>query len=786
MKKRLLSAFLCFILAFTLLPVTAFAAAPTRLKSVDIVFDLPKAGEPREMETEVNVKSIKSGNIDLLANGATIMYTEWQGDDVVTDDDEYLFRAGTTYLVNVKLAFDTTKGYCANYKTLGTGENIVGPDTFSATVNGVRATVYTSAQYFPTLQVSLTIAGERFTEDEKNEMNNQQAADASALAKSRRAMYPSITQAEADANDQDKSITNVVVMNGAEIGKGYEYGHNDAMAHGYNMAYLADTKFRTLIMDVDDSAFENKSCAEEFPYNLVYNAGLTDIWLSPKVNVADFVGRMDEQLRSPLDHSYRFLSRSDKPFFTAKGTLYIPESAVPALKAELEKSTSIYKMAYTIKTYSGSDVYAAQKAGAAATKDWHTNHSYTKQIQAADRVYTHATCQTSLLYYYSCATCGKCEYNPKHVARDIHEAETIRMSDKMHSEYMAELPNDSAYIGVNAAGQHIYWLSCDQCGKSYRYVNQHLTQRDVAVTGTGMGLAEYQAVVNSQIKMRETLALSSTEVQPDMFAIRSRSTVKADAWAQSDINLALNDNLLDAAVLGNDYTKSITRLQFCSVAVRLAETLTGKSLPAAASGTFTDTTSPYVLKAYAAGITTGTGTNTFEPNGTLTRQQMAAFLYRTLRYVEKNSDYRYTSYTSKLASFKDNAQVQSWAREAMAFMNALDLITGTTATTLTPSGKCTIEQAVAVAERSVYAHLIGWYQVTTDNTGFKGLPAEGTDVYTTLREGEIVWVTGRRLGVYNQFTAEDENLPYTFVPAIDPYTGQMEYLFNRDVRPIRG
>ena len=126
MKKKLLSALLCLVLALTLLP-TAALAAPTRLKSVDLVIDLPKAGDPNEMETEVTIKSMKSGNIDLLANGAGILYTEWQGDDVETDDG-YAFRAGTTYLVNIKLAFDTTKGYCANYKTVG-GENIVGPDT---------------------------------------------------------------------------------------------------------------------------------------------------------------------------------------------------------------------------------------------------------------------------------------------------------------------------------------------------------------------------------------------------------------------------------------------------------------------------------------------------------------------------------------------------------------------------------------------------------------------------------------------------------------------------------
>ena len=74
MKKKLLSALLCLALALTLLP-TAALAAPTRLKSVDLVIDLPKAGDPNEMETEVTIKSMKSGNIDLLANGAGILYT---------------------------------------------------------------------------------------------------------------------------------------------------------------------------------------------------------------------------------------------------------------------------------------------------------------------------------------------------------------------------------------------------------------------------------------------------------------------------------------------------------------------------------------------------------------------------------------------------------------------------------------------------------------------------------------------------------------------------------------
>ena len=250
-------------------------------------------------------------------------------------------------------------------------------------------------------------------------------------------------------------------------------------------------------------------------------------------------------------------------------------------------------------------------------------------------------------------------------------------------------------------------------------------------------------------------------------------------------------------------TKIISRLQFCSVAVRLAETLTGKSITPAAANTFTDTNNAYVLKAYAAGITTGTSATTFSPNATLNRQQMATFLRRTLQYVEKNSGYSYTSYTSKLASYTDNALVQSWAKEAMAFMNALDLVKGTTATTLNPNGTCTIEQAVIVAERSVYAHQIGWYQAApvTNVYSYNGSTGEierEDGEYTSfdstnasLHPGDLVWITGKLTDVSNLLatapgTTVDQCVYSAYLPGINPYTGQIMYLHYRDLIPVRG
>ena len=776
MKKRFLSALLCFAMALTLLPSAAFAAE-TKLKSIDLVIDLPKAGDPNEMETEVTVKSMKSGNIDLLANGATVWYTEWEGDDVETDDGFY-FRAGTTYLVNIKLALDPSKGYCANYKTVS-GEHVVGPDTFSATVNGVPATIRTSAQYYPTLQVSLTIEGERYTQEEKAELNADLARKTELLRQAKRATVTPRTMAEAESKQYEKFATGVTVMTDA-----------------YHVLENTDN-IRTLILDTDQKITGDGTC-----FFIGYAEYLKELWLSDKVDVYQFIQAMDSYLWLPIAGVYRWEKQSDMPFYTAETTVFIPESAVPALKAA--QAQRGYKIPYTIKTYSGNDVYAAQKAGDAAAKDnWCTAHQYTLQIRTADRVYTYAqACQYARRYYYSCAICGKCEYNANHVAPHNSDKEIELKTEKLAHSDNGEYPTAEAYIGVNAAGEHVYWLSCEYCGHSYRYLQQHLTERDVYASGTGMTLAQYQAEMNASLKWEETQALNTTELYPGTFTLAQKSTAKTSTWAQSGVNLALNDDLLDSSLLGSDYTKPITRLQFCSVAVRLAEALTGKSITPASANTFTDTNNAYVLKAYAAGITTGTSATTFSPNATLNRQQMAVFLRSTLRYVEKNSDYSYTSYTSQLSKFKDSSQIAGWAKESLAFMNALGLITGTSDTTLSPTNTCTIEQAVLVAENSVYAHQIGWYQAAPVTNVYEYDESTGEYVreagaYTSfdstnasLHPGDLVWITGKLTGVSDLLatapdTTVDQCVYSAYLPGINPYTGQIMCLHYRDLIPVR-
>lgn len=712
----------------------------------------PRGGDPFDWDTAPTITSFKGDGVDLLANGAGFLKTEWSGDYDRDDTGYPYFRTGGGYTLTVQLMFGS--GYCAaGTKSSTTGEVVVSTTAFSATVNGVAADVgLNSSSYYPRITVNLKLEGEVLSAAEKAEKDEAWEA----LKQTRRAMLPSRTRAEAETYNRDNAPEKVVVVTDPE--------GRDLMANRENMT----------------TAVFNVSTADEMADDVVGLECLKEIWLSPEVDVRSFLRKMKQAQRNVIRGLYYYEYMATSPMYLSEGTVFIPESSVSEFKQDCEFGYA--GGAFCVKYYSGSDVVAAQKAGASAAKEICTTHTYTDQICSADRTYTVSGCEGFGYYYYSCKYCGKCENNPNHVDHSwtikADPAYAGLVSSPTTHSSKAELPADSVYVGVNAAGNHVWYNSCEFHGVSDPY---DVSQSVYKATGTQLSYADWKVSYLNGRKYEQTQALNSTERYPGMFTLPLKSDAKMSTWAQSDVNLALNDDLIDDAILGKDYTNNITRLQFCSVAVKLAETLIGKELTPAAS-TFTDTDNVYVLKAYAAGITTGTGNGAFSPDGTLTRAQMATFIYRTLRYVEQNSDYKYTDYTSKLANYTDSGAVQGWATEAMAFMNALDLIKGTTDTTLNPDGLCTIEQAVAVAERSVYAHLIGWYQVGyASNHTSMDLMMDGY----YLREGDYIWVTGRRYGTYNTSVEAYMNLPYVDVPALNPFNGQASDMTNGALIPVR-
>ena len=101
-----------------------------------------------------------------------------------------------------------------------------------------------------------------------------------------------------------------------------------------------------------------------------------------------------------------------------------------------------------------------------------------------------------------------------------------------------------------------------------------------------------------------------------------------------------------------------------------------------------------VAWASANGIVTGYSNGSFGPDDTITREQMAAILYRYARY--KGYD---LSARTDLSGYTDAGQVSAYATAPMTWAVGSGLITGTSGTTLSPAGSATRAQAAVILAR---------------------------------------------------------------------------------------
>ena len=94
------------------------------------------------------------------------------------------------------------------------------------------------------------------------------------------------------------------------------------------------------------------------------------------------------------------------------------------------------------------------------------------------------------------------------------------------------------------------------------------------------------------------------------------------------------------------------------------------------------------------GIVTGYSAEAFGPNDIITREQMAAVLYRYATAKGHN-----TTIMADLSRFLDGNTVSAWARDAMAWANAASLINGMPGELLEPQGQANRCQTAAILHR---------------------------------------------------------------------------------------
>ena len=126
--------------------------------------------------------------------------------------------------------------------------------------------------------------------------------------------------------------------------------------------------------------------------------------------------------------------------------------------------------------------------------------------------------------------------------------------------------------------------------------------------------------------------------------------------------------------------------------------------PAAGTNSFTDVPAGKyytnaVSWAAANGVVNGVGAGRFQPDGNVTREQMAAILYR---FAAKNG--MNTSQRADLSGYPDSGAVSGWARQGLQWAVGAGIINGVGSggsAMLQPQGDATRAQVATILMRFI-------------------------------------------------------------------------------------
>lgn len=172
------------------------------------------------------------------------------------------------------------------------------------------------------------------------------------------------------------------------------------------------------------------------------------------------------------------------------------------------------------------------------------------------------------------------------------------------------------------------------------------------------------------------------------------SDVPSDSTFAADIAYVSQKGLMSGKGNGNFKPQDpITRGQLVTILYRLEgqPAVSGVGFSDVAAGSYCEKA---VKWAAATGITTGGNDGLFRPDDSITREQLATFLYR----YNRHKGY-FTLAFADLSTFPDVGQVSSYAKDALSWANGAKLVNGTGDGRLNPSGGATRGQAAPILHR---------------------------------------------------------------------------------------
>ncbi len=219
--------------------------------------------------------------------------------------------------------------------------------------------------------------------------------------------------------------------------------------------------------------------------------------------------------------------------------------------------------------------------------------------------------------------------------------------------------------------------------KGYEIAKITVNGKEVAIPADGKltGLTKNDKVVVTFAKI--------TDGSSTLFA-----DVADDAWYADAVRYVFEKGMMNGTSSTTfSPNETTTRAMIVTMLHRL------ENEPTASAAGFTDVASNTyyanaVAWAAANGVVTGVSETSFAPNDAITREQLAAILYRYAELKGYN-----VSASGSLSGYTDASQISSYATTAMQWANSTGLITGKTSTTLSPKGNATRAEVATILMR---------------------------------------------------------------------------------------
>ena len=265
----------------------------------------------------------------------------------------------------------------------------------------------------------------------------------------------------------------------------------------------------------------------------------------------------------------------------------------------------------------------------------------------------------------------------------------LRAADISPEQYVNELLGKILKVGKNGTVEPK--LTFQHIGKSVTFTFKPDTGykvKDVKVNGKSVGAVKTYTIDKLTVSTRIEVEFTNSKLP--------FTDVRESDWFYEDVAFAYENGLF-AGTSDTTFSPnaSMTRAMLVTVLYRLEgqPAVNGRSgfSDVQYNGYYEDA----VTWAADNGIVNGTSTTTFSPNANVTREQMAAILYRYAQHKKYN-----TAASSGLNGFTDHASVSGYAAASLEWAVAEKLVNGS-AGKLMPTGNATRAQVAAILHRFV-------------------------------------------------------------------------------------